>query len=64
MSIVYTADVFCDGDDCSLWIHGTTARTPPTKAQARVGLGDDGWKHISGKDYCRECARKKQENKP
>jgi hypothetical protein len=61
VSIVYTADVFCDGDDCSLWVQGVSATRPPTKAQARAEHAPrEGWTHIKGKDYCRRCARAAQ----
>lgn len=57
MSVVYTADVFCDGDDCSLWAHGVTNGQPPTKAEARDGAKHAGFVHYKGKDYCRQCWR-------
>lgn len=58
MSIVYTADVFCDGDDCHVWTHGATAADPPIKREARANAAKaDRWVHVGGKDYCRECAK-------
>lgn len=57
MSIVFTADVFCDGDDCSQWTHGALKHeTPPTKRSARAGAAKTAkWKRIDGKDYCPRC---------
>jgi len=63
MSIVYTADVFCDGDGCSLWTHGVSGSTPPTKAQARAEHSvREGWTHVGGKDYCPDCVKKKNQS--
>lgn len=57
MSVTYTADVFCDGENCPNWTHGVAQHdNPPTKAQARKYMRD-GFKHINGKDYCRSCAK-------
>jgi hypothetical protein len=57
MSIVYTADVFCDGDDCSQWTHGSTGAKPPLKWRTRMQARSDHWVHVSGKDYCPKCAK-------
>jgi hypothetical protein len=59
MSIVYTADVFCDGDACSIWTHGATSTKLPTKKEARAAVDPRaGWKHVGGKDYCPTCVKK------
>lgn len=55
MSIVYTADVFCDGENCSIWTHGATSTTLPGKKAARHSARSDGFIHVDGKDYCRHC---------
>jgi hypothetical protein len=57
MSVVYTADVFCDSEGCSHWTHSGTAALPLSKKLARR-LMSDGFVHIKGKDYCRHCAAK------
>lgn len=64
MSIVYTADVFCDGDDCQLWVHGLTSGTIPTKTEARANAKvTEGWQRAGGRDLCPTCWRKLQEQK-
>lgn len=60
MSIVFTADVFCDGDLedgtlCGLWTNGVTGATPPRKAEARERASVEGWRRIGTKDYCPRC---------
>ena len=57
MSIVHTADVFCDGPDCSLWTHGATEGRPPKHSTARANAARDGWARIGYKDYCPRCKR-------
>lgn len=57
MSIVYTADVFCDGHECGQWIHCITDAKPPLKWRSRVQARRHGWAHIKGKDYCPNCLR-------
>ncbi|MCB4349842.1 hypothetical protein LA345_39270 (plasmid) [Burkholderia vietnamiensis] len=57
MSIVYTADVFCDGDDCSQWTNGVTGVKPPEKWRARERAQHERWIHVGGKDYCPACAK-------
>lgn len=57
MSIVYTADVFCDADGCSQWTHGETGAKPPLKWRARMNARSTAqWVHVGGKDYCPACA--------
>lgn len=56
MSIVYTADVFCDGENCSLWTNGLTGTKPPLKWRARAVARRENWQHVKGKDYCPHCA--------
>lgn len=57
MSIVYTADVFCD--ECNQWTHGVTSSRPPTKESARLTAARSAnWKHVNGKDYCPVCWKK------
>jgi hypothetical protein len=60
MSIVYTADVFCDGQSCSQWTPGLTGLKPPTHADTRKtamsGIPGKYWRHVGGKDYCPLCA--------
>jgi hypothetical protein len=65
MSIVYTADIFCDGDGCSQWTHGTTAGSAPTKAEARKYAVDarGWWLDHKGKDYCPRCAKNIKEKR-
>jgi hypothetical protein len=58
MAIVYTADVFCDGEDCSEWTHGATLTTPPKKGRARSNAERDGFKYLNGKDYCHRCYKR------
>lgn len=59
MSIVYTADVFCDGDDCSQWTNGVSSAWPPTHKQARTEHAPhEGWLFHKGRDYCPACKRK------
>ncbi|WP_109479144.1 hypothetical protein [Paraburkholderia sp. C35] len=57
MSVVYTADVFCDGDGCSMWTHGATAADPPTMREARANAAKDRFVRHKGKDYCPSCAK-------
>lgn len=65
MSIVYTADIFCDGDGCGQWTHGVTASCAPTKAEARKHAVDTRgwWLDHKGKDYCPRCAKKIKEKR-
>ena len=56
VSIVYTADVFCDGDDCSQWTQGTTGSWIPTKTEARANAKHlENWKRHQGRDLCPGC---------
>lgn len=57
MTVIYTADVFCDGESCGVWSHGATSHLPPLKSVARLGavLGDGFIHHSNGKDYCPRC---------
>lgn len=58
MSVTFTADIFCDGEDCSEWTHGVTQHdAPPTKTRARRNMRD-GFVSVGSKDYCPGCARK------
>jgi hypothetical protein len=56
MSVVYIADVFCDG--CSQWMHGATGVQAPSKREARATARREHWLHIGGRDFCPTCARK------
>ena len=59
MSVTYTADVWCDADDCSQWTHGVTASTPSTKKEAREAAKRTGrFIRVGGKDYCPHCAKR------
>jgi hypothetical protein len=62
MSIVYTADVFCD--DCATWTRGASDKRPPLKWRTRCGIRRDGWIHSVGKDYCPACATARGLAKP
>jgi hypothetical protein len=55
MSIVYSADVFCDGECAGLWTHGATGSAAPTKTEARANAAHSGYVHHKGKDYCPAC---------
>jgi len=57
MSIVYTADVFCDGNDCSQWTNGVTGAKPPEKWRVRMQARAGRWVRVGGKDYCPACAK-------
>lgn len=63
MSIVYTADVFCDGiveegKQCPIWTHGVSGSTVPGKTLARTEHAPrEGWAFHKGKDYCPTCAK-------
>lgn len=59
MSVVYTADVFCDGEGCGEWTHGETGSLVPTKKQAREGAKHDKFVHVGNKDYCPACNAKR-----
>lgn len=60
MSIVYTADVFCDGQSCSQWISGLTGIKPPSYAATRkAAMPIARWVRVDGKDYCPQCAYKR-----
>ncbi len=57
MSIVYSADLFCDS--CLLWEHGITQRDyPPTKTSARQANyeREPGWTYAQGLDFCPVCS--------
>jgi len=62
MSITVTTDVFCDGQDCGVWIHGTTGSKVKARA-ARAQAGAKGWTYVRrgglyGQmvDLCPECS--------
>lgn len=62
MSIVYTADVFCDGirqdgEPCGQWTNGVTGDEPPRKMLARERAAQERWTHCGGRDYCPRCAK-------
>lgn len=57
MSVVYTADVFCDGHECPNWIAGVTSTTPPRKFAARSMFASrEGWTRKGNKDFCPKCS--------
>lgn len=59
MSVTYTADVWCDADNCSQWTHGLTASIPPKKGAAREAAKRTGaFIRVDNKDYCPDCAKK------
>lgn len=64
MPIRYTADVFCDGPNCSQWIEGVTSEIPPKKLAAwRAHAAKSHWIRYRGKYYCPACvADAKREN--
>lgn len=63
MSITYTADVFCDGKDCSEWNHGVSASSTTGIARhARKYIKKQKWGRVvasNGKllDLCPKCMR-------
>lgn len=63
MSICFTIDVMCDGDDghCLHWTDGAVQwhNITGTKAEARKAAKKAGWKRIKGKDYCPKCLSSK-----
>lgn len=65
MSICFTADVMCNGDEgqhiCAEWVFGTVQyhNTSGTRKIAREKAKKAGWIHKDGKDYCPECAKRK-----
>ena len=61
MTIVYTADVFCD--ECSVWVHGTTGPTPPTKTAVRKIAAKQKWLRSHGRDLCPKCAAQPNDTK-
>ena len=59
MSVTVETLIFCDGAECALdgpYADGD-ARHSSAKQQ-RAGYGNDGWRHIGGKDYCPHCVLK------
>jgi hypothetical protein len=57
MSITVSTDVFCDGEDCSLWIEGVTG--PRVNARdARATAKRCGWVIGRGRDLCPACAKR------
>lgn len=57
MSVVYTADIFCDGHECLNWITGVTSETPPLKKDARAVFSKlEGWTRKGSKDFCPSCS--------
>ncbi len=61
MSVVFSADVFCD--NCSDWVHGVTSRTRGALVQkARDTARKAGWSYSPGKtnyrDLCPPCLEK------
>ena len=61
MSIVYTADVFCDAEDCAEWTYGPVmSKKPPSFAVARKEartMTREGWVFgKNGKDFCPDHA--------
>lgn len=52
---MFTADTFCDGKDCSVWVEGLTSYSPPLKQEARKIALCHGWHNVKGKDYCPRC---------
>ena len=59
MSFVITTDVFCDGDECSIWIEGVTG-TKIRKTDAWSNSKSCGWVKVNGKHLCRNCSEKKE----
>lgn len=57
MSICVTTDIFCDGDECSDWVHGTTGPRPNSK-DARTSARRAGWLITSRHDLCPTCRRR------
>ena len=59
--IVVTTDVFCDGKDCGVWVHGTTGPNVHAR-EARIQGRAEGWVYVcqAGRmvDLCPECAKK------
>lgn len=56
MNITITTDVFCDGDDCSDWTHGTCGARTDAKT-ARKQAKRAGWYIGRGIDLCPMCAK-------
>ena len=59
--ITVTTDVFCDGENCGVWVHGTTGPTAQARAP-RAQAAREGWARVcqAGRmvDLCPECAKK------
>jgi hypothetical protein len=56
MSIVYTADVFCDV--CGGWEHGVTGRrvrARDAREHVQKKLMGPKWKRVKGQDLCPRC---------
>ena len=58
MSFTITTDVFCDGKDCSDWIHGACGKRV-LKQSAMRNAKAHGWVSRKGQHLCPDCAKKK-----
>lgn len=57
MSYTITTDVFCDGEDCSLWTEGPASYRIERK-EASEHARQAGWFVKNGKHYCPDCTPK------
>ena len=68
MSTVYTADIFCDGEECSQWAHGAAmSTTTGISRHARKAAKQQKWGRVvapNGKllDLCPRCFREWKEH--
>lgn len=59
MSLTISTDVFCDGPNCSQWVHGVTG--PRTDAvAARIQAKREGWAITRKTDLCPDCKPKER----
>lgn len=67
MSIVYTADIFCDGECCNQWVHGIAlSHNDGLSRRAHKTAKKQGWGRVvapNGKllDLCPRCFREWKE---
>ncbi|MCP4262779.1 MAG: hypothetical protein GY774_35520 [Planctomycetes bacterium] len=58
MATVITTDIFCDGEYCSQWVHGTTG-SQVRATEARKNARKEGWHRLKieneFKDLCYDC---------
>jgi hypothetical protein len=61
VSITKTLTIVCDNSKCGQWTSSPIDSTGQFHArEARRDASRGGWTYVDGKDYCRECSKKRK----